>query len=401
MSVSSAPGIKPNRGLKAVVIAVGIALVAALAAFALALSGIITVPGITQASGELVLQGVDEQGRDPFSSVALAEPAPAAAPQTAAAPVTANQVSAGATGLYGGTMDIGRCDPAKLVAFLGSENAKAQAWVAALNADPNLRWGNNQPLTVADIPAYVAQLTSLVLLTDTVVTNHGFANGSPTPFQTVLQAGTAVLVDRYGVPRVRCMCGNPLLPPAQLPAQPKVTGKEWPGFNLTNVITIVNVVNVINVFQVVPYPAGGTPIAIPAGTCDPANPSTCGPPGPAGFVPTNAPAATATPAPTSAPTAAPTTPPAATTPVAPVGVQASDPNTTAPGEVIFVNDSRAPIDIYWIDFNGVPVLYATLLPGESYAQPTTEGHVWSVTSGSSTPLATEVAVAGSSSVVIR
>jgi len=78
---------------------VAIALVAALAAFALALSGILTVPGITQASGELVLQGVDDQGRDPFSSTALAEPAPAAAPASAAVPVTANQVSAGSTGL--------------------------------------------------------------------------------------------------------------------------------------------------------------------------------------------------------------------------------------------------------------------------------------------------------------
>lgn len=195
------------------------------------------------------------------------------------------------------------------------------------------------------------------------------------------------------------MCGNPLLPPTQPPATPKVTGKEWAGFDLTNVITIVNTVSVINVFQVVPYPAGGTPIAIPAGTCNPADPTTCGPPGPAGFVPTNAPVATATPTP--APTAAPTTPPASTTPVPPSGVQASDPTTTAPGEIIFVNDSAAPIDIYWIDFSGVPVLYATLMPGESLNQGTTEGHVWAVTAGSPTPLAVEVAVAGSSSVVIR
>ena len=44
-------------------------------------------------------------------------------------------------------------------------------WVAALNADPNLRWGNGQ-LATTDIPAYVATLTSLVLLADTVVTMY-------------------------------------------------------------------------------------------------------------------------------------------------------------------------------------------------------------------------------------
>jgi hypothetical protein len=70
------------------------------------------------------------------------------------------------------------------------------------------------------------------------VTNHGFANGVATPYQAVLQAGTAVLVDHYGTPRARCYCGNPLLP-ALHPAHPRYTGSYWPGFNSTTIIVVI------------------------------------------------------------------------------------------------------------------------------------------------------------------
>jgi hypothetical protein len=38
-------------------------------------------------------------------------------------------------------------------------------------------------------------------------------NGRATSFGSVLQAGTAVLVDKYGHPVARCRCGNPLTEP--------------------------------------------------------------------------------------------------------------------------------------------------------------------------------------------
>lgn len=65
---------------------------------------------------------------------------------------------------------------------------------------------------MTDIDAYVAELTPAHLAADQRVTNHGYRNGSPTPRQSLLKAGTAVLVDAEGVPRVRCYCGNPLVP---------------------------------------------------------------------------------------------------------------------------------------------------------------------------------------------
>ncbi|PRY02284.1 DUF6777 domain-containing protein [Allonocardiopsis opalescens] len=108
-------------------------------------------------------------------------------------------------GLYGGTQDDSSCDVEQLVAFLTDPaNAdRAGAWAGALG------------VPVDGIADYVDTLTSARLRYDTRVTNHGFSDGQATPFQSLLQAGTAVLVDEQGMPRVKCNCGNPLTEPVQ------------------------------------------------------------------------------------------------------------------------------------------------------------------------------------------
>ena len=77
-----------------------------------------------------------------------------------------------------------------------------------------------------------------MLTADTRVTNHGFKDGKTTPRQAVLQAGTAVLVDNTGVPRARCGCGNPLLPPKAVTGTTKYVGDAWKGFTPSNVRAI-------------------------------------------------------------------------------------------------------------------------------------------------------------------
>jgi hypothetical protein len=98
----------------------------------------------------------------------------------------------------------------------------------------------------------------VLLRTDTRVTNHGFSNGVATPRQAVLQAGTAVLVDSFGVPRVRCSCGNPLTEPAPLPShlpaatdagQVTLVGQPWSGWNPQQVV-VVNATVEVNQFIV-------------------------------------------------------------------------------------------------------------------------------------------------------
>ncbi|MCW2631495.1 MAG: hypothetical protein JWR88_457, partial [Pseudonocardia sp.] len=89
-------------------------------------------------------------------------------PNVTPPPNTAGPVSAGTFGLYGGTLSQSSCDPQKMLAFLQGNPDKAGAWAGVLGISP------------AEIPRYVADLTPLILRTDTAVTNHGFANGGAT-----------------------------------------------------------------------------------------------------------------------------------------------------------------------------------------------------------------------------
>jgi hypothetical protein len=102
-----------------------------------------------------------------------------------------------------------------------------------------------------EIRSYVAGLTPVLLRADTRVTNHGYRDGVATPRQSVLQAGTAVLVDGFGVPRVRCSCGNPLTEPAPLSSsldaatsngRVVLVGERWAGWDPTTVL-VVNAVD--------------------------------------------------------------------------------------------------------------------------------------------------------------
>ncbi len=193
--------------------------------------------------GEIVLEGVASPGFDPFAgdfstllSGGLA-PAPPAALATDRPP-TVRTLSGGADGLYGGIAETTACDRDGMAAFLRANPDRAAAWVGALNADPTLRWSGGQRLSTADIPAYLAELTPVVLREDTRVTNHGFRSGRANPFQSVLQAGTPVLIDTFGVPRARCNCANPLRAFEAQATQSFFAGQAWEGFDPANLTGI-------------------------------------------------------------------------------------------------------------------------------------------------------------------
>lgn len=206
-------------------------------------------------AGEILLEPAATTGVDPFTAdVSTAEPAAATSnPSTAAVSSSTNAsttttpavqtirgIDTTRVGLYGGTLNQSSCDPERLITFLQGDPAKAQAWAAV------------EGIRVSDIPTYVRGLTPVVLRIDTRVTNHGYRDGHATAHQSVLQAGTAVLVDRYGVPRARCACGNPLLPAEPVLSTPFFSGDAWPGFQVTTVVNVVNVSHtVINNFVLV------------------------------------------------------------------------------------------------------------------------------------------------------
>jgi hypothetical protein len=206
-----------------------------------------------------------------------------------------------------------------MVAFLQANPEKAAAWAGVLG------------ISAASIPGYVAELTPVILRSDTYVTNHGFAGGRATTLTSVLQAGTAVMVDKFGTPRVKCYCGNPLTP-AIVPASPRFVGTAWPLFTETRITVITSTTTVINTYTLVdpvttevferPIGSSGSvdrPVSGGPGT--PAPGPTTAPaasvPGPATAPAASVPGGAAPPGPgPSVPTARPSPPPTASPPTA-------------------------------------------------------------------------------------
>ena len=108
---------------------------------------------------------------------------------------------------FGGSGSNRVCDRDKLIRFLKRNPAVMREWARVLGVRP----------TFKAVKKYIAKLHPVTLTRDTQVTNHAYKNGRAVPFQAILQAGTAVLVDQYGTPVVRCFCGNPLRPAVFVP----------------------------------------------------------------------------------------------------------------------------------------------------------------------------------------
>ncbi len=167
--------------------------------------------------------------------------------------------------LYGGSKDKQLVDKEGQLRFFEQNPEKAAAFCAALNADPTFKWSGGTQIEPSQLRAYFDELTPLMLTRDTRVTNHGYRDGRPTPRQSVLQKGQMVLVDRYGVPRVRCECGNPLAAPKPVKKTPVYTGPRWPDFDPTLIVVVQPAPVIINIFVVIDI-FTGDPFERPFGT---------------------------------------------------------------------------------------------------------------------------------------
>lgn len=184
----------------------------------------------------------EDPGPDPFMESSVNEKA-------VAAPSNSNLVNTSSQGaiagndpnLYGGSGQLSVCDADALVANLNG------------NDDLNAAFAQGIGINASDVPRYVKSLTPVVLRQDTWVTNHGYDNGRATPYQSVLQRGTAVMVDAYGVPRVRCSCGNPLAEAWNGYTAPEASKANWDDYEPRSVVTIyetditINNINVIDI----------------------------------------------------------------------------------------------------------------------------------------------------------
>ncbi|MBB4986916.1 DUF6777 domain-containing protein [Streptomyces nymphaeiformis] len=176
---------------------------------------------------DVFLQPLGAHGPDPFTASTVRNTAPPAAPDRPPGEDAqqVREVSGSTPGLYGGTRAIGSCDVERQVALLTGDRTKARAFAEASG------------IPETNLADWLRGLTPVALRADTRVTDHGYREGRANAFQAVLQTGTAVLVDQYGSPRVRCACGNPLRSPAADRGGVH-QGDQWDGFDPDRVITV-------------------------------------------------------------------------------------------------------------------------------------------------------------------
>jgi hypothetical protein len=180
-------------------------------------------------NNDIVLQNADQPGTQMFTpSIADATPAPVSA-LTTPTPNTSGLTRANgdSPGLYGGVRNGANCNTSALISYLEANPDRARPWAGALE------------IVVSDVRTYVNSLTPVVVRVDTRVTDYGFADGRAVPRQMIVQAGTDVLVDRTGLPRVRCASGNPLGPPQAITGTPDYQGTRWAGFSPATVVIVV------------------------------------------------------------------------------------------------------------------------------------------------------------------
>ncbi|MFD5427289.1 DUF6777 domain-containing protein [Streptomyces sp. NPDC127084] len=194
--------------------------------------------GGTEARQQVHLQPASDLGPDPFtpSTATLAGAAgplsaprarASAPPSTAPSQFGAVRTVLGSTpGLYGGTRSIASCDVEQQIRFLTVDANKGRAFASGAGVSQE------------DLPEFLRGLTPVVLRADVRVTGHSYRAGSAQRFQSVLQSGTAVLVDEHGSPRVRCASGSPLASPVIESGAVEEQGREWPGYEADRVVVV-------------------------------------------------------------------------------------------------------------------------------------------------------------------
>jgi hypothetical protein len=199
----------------------------------------------------IVLLGADTFGEAVFGPDFATERVEVAPPT-----VSGGEVAGDSETLYGGLAGGSSCERDGLAAFVATASpAWSDAWANAVSSDaypppPNLQ-------------QYVTDLTPAQLRADTRVTAYQFIGKHAIPFQATLQAGTAVLIDARGIPRVRCTGAIPLTPPRGIAGEPEYLDARWQGFDPATLTTVTPSPNDVRQFGLM---GDKGPFRRPAGT---------------------------------------------------------------------------------------------------------------------------------------
>ena len=132
-----------------------------------------------------------------------------------------------APALFAAHPDRAACDVTAMAEALAADQSVAAAFAAPLRIAPN------------QIAGYLGTLAPLALAHDTVVVNHDYVDGDVAAVNSVLQAGTPVLVDATGTPRVRCSGVSPLaIPDGAGYPDFVLLGTPWAGYLVDEVLVI-------------------------------------------------------------------------------------------------------------------------------------------------------------------
>ncbi|MFG3496638.1 DUF6777 domain-containing protein [Streptomyces sp. NPDC047886] len=217
--------------------------------------------------GDLLLQDTEQSGPDPWTaSTASGEVDPIPAPEPTVTRTAIREIQGGAENLYGGTGKVASCDVERQIGYLQADQNKARAFAGVLK------------IGTPEVPGYLRGLTPVQLRHDTWVTNHGYRDGKVFSFQAVLQSGTAVLVDKTGMPKVRCACGNPLTERAEPTTPLRPSGDPWPGYREADVVVVKPAPQPVKVFVIVDVKNNTTVKVQPGSTQSPGRTHTTTPP---------------------------------------------------------------------------------------------------------------------------
>jgi hypothetical protein len=115
--------------------------------------------------GELMLTAAADPGVNAFMPPAApppptsTQPPPTLQPQGDGNTVESVPLPGDRDGLYGGTDNNAGIDRDKIIDFYSAHPTQAGAFVESLNIDNTAYWSGGRRLTVADIPAYLRELT--------------------------------------------------------------------------------------------------------------------------------------------------------------------------------------------------------------------------------------------------
>ena len=226
-----------------------------------------TTAGAVVTSGEVFLLALDDPGDAPFTDSVAAEPSDMLLAFASAGPAdigadsdtnddgdTVITATAGTDdGLFAGERGVEACRPDDLVMQLTDDS------------DTGAAWADVHDITPDDIAPFVDGLTAINLSSDARVTDHDIADGVATARQTVLQIGTAVLIDEFGLPRVRCASGSPLLLPEAVEGTTSYVGGSWDTFAPEDITVVVAAPEPVTEFVLADV-GGGEPIVRPVGS---------------------------------------------------------------------------------------------------------------------------------------